>query len=336
MCCVVLFFWQHHSIKFKYSRCYFEQVSSKVNLTCFGVFGNSGISTRIQIKAVWVWTVFGCTAWDCSGWPWQVSGGQEVNKKKWHLTVYLEGGILTNISICLNHKYFPYFGNAVWFETPFDAAHTVLHFATQVLVLVALKPTYEKHFFNSSSCTWSLWMWTICWFSCCGVSELLWTTCVTSHFVIKNIPFQTHQPPAIRDLLQQSFFTASALFPSWLLWHAAPLKAYTDSSHLLEFFLAVIFLWQKLISTIQYILSGSTYLSTSRIPTPIHCVRLISCRYVIQCVGKMYGDVISGFCIWHMKKRRALWEEFKSISVSCWWRHSACVQHLTPERFENF
>lgn len=41
--------------------------------------------------------------------------------------------------------------------------------------------------------------------------------------------------------------------------------------------------------------SGSTYLSTSRIPTPLLPLREIYFLYIIRCVGKLYGDVISGF-----------------------------------------
>lgn len=95
-------------------------------------------------------------------------------------------------------------------------------------------------------------------------------------------------------LLQQRS-AGSPLFPSWV-WHTAPLKAYSlqPSAQALS--------GCHIIFTEAYfhnILSGSTYLSTSKIPTPLILHSEIYFLYTTQCVGKKYGNVISDFCIWH-------------------------------------
>lgn len=156
--------------------------------------------------------------------------------------------------------------------------------------------SYEKHFSNASPgsyCTWSLRIRTISWFSCCGVvSLLLWTTCAT---VISFCKKKKHTPhfKSISYWPQETVLVAV----SWVLWHTASLKAYWLQPSVRALPSCDIALTE---AYFHNILSGSTYLSTSRIPTPVLSLWEIYFLPVIQCVGKMYGDVISGFCIWQM------------------------------------
>lgn len=202
------------------------------------------------------------------------------------------------------------------FEAPFASGlSAAFYLTTQVLVHIALKWNplrYDKHFSSAapdSCCTWWLQIWAICWFSCFGVVSLLpWTTCVTlisifwlkkgtSHFKPIN-----HRPWEICSFPPECYNTL-------LLWLQPSAPA------LLGFSITLTEAYFHNTS------SGSAYLSTSRIPTPVLPLREIYFLYIIRCVGKLYGDVISGF------SNNTYWEVsldfFQKESVS--WRRSHCL-----------
>lgn len=90
---------------------------------------------------------------------------------------------------------------------------------------------------------------------------------------------------------------ASTLFPTWAIRHTASLKPHWLQPSVWALSSCDIAMTE---AYFHNKLSGSTFLSTSRISAPV-----IHFLHLIHCVGWMYGDVIYAFCKWHMRKKTA-------------------------------
>lgn len=133
---------------------------------------------------------------------------------------------------------------------------------------------------------------------------------------------------AIHHWLQETVFIATKIcsFPTWVLRHPAPLKAYWLPPSARALSSCDIVLTE---AYFHNILSGSSYLSTSRIPTPvIPTLRDLFPSHDTVCRQHVWKCHL-WFLLMTRMKRRTLWEEFKSV-------HSFGGEHKSCAAFDSY